>query len=100
MASIDVTAYGTDYITVKVSGLSTNAAHIEFYIDGDLDKHYALSGTSKSHKYTGLEPDTEYRLSAIVYNSNWEVLTFKADSKIEVHGTGIGTSTTVTAVWG
>lgn len=77
MASIDVTAYGTDYITVKVSGLSTNAAHIEFYIDGNLDKHYTLSGTSKSHKYTGLEPDTEYRLSAIVYNSNWEVLTFK-----------------------
>lgn len=79
MASIDVTAYGTDYITVKVSGLSTNAAHIEFYIDGDLDKHYALSGTSKSHKYTGLEPDTEYRLSAIVYNSNWEVLPFKSN---------------------
>lgn len=77
MASIDVTAYGTDYITVKVSGLSTKAAHIEFYIDGNLDKHYTLSGTSKSHKYTGLEPDTEYRLSAIVYNSNWEVLTFK-----------------------
>ena len=27
-------------------------------------------------------------------------LTFMANSKIEVHGTGIGTSTTVTAVWG
>ena len=31
---------------------------------------------------------------------NMSGLTFMANSKIEVHGTGIGTSTTVTAVWG
>ena len=33
-------------------------------------------------------------------NGNMSGLTFMANSKIEVHGTGIGTSTTVTAVWG
>lgn len=31
---------------------------------------------------------------------NMSGLTFMANSKIEVHGTGIGTSTTVTALWG
>ena len=33
-------------------------------------------------------------------NGNMSGLTFMANSKIEVHGTGIGTSTNVTAVWG
>ena len=80
MASISVTDYDTDYITVKVSGLSTVAKYIEFYIDGDLERYYTLSGTSKSHTYTGLEPDTRYTLSAIVYDSNWNQLAFKANS--------------------
>ena len=80
MASISVTDYDTDYITVKVSGLSTVAKYIEFYIDGDLEQYYTLSGTSKSHTYTGLEPDTRYTLSAIVYDSNWNQLAFKANS--------------------
>ena len=80
MASISVTDYDTDYITVKVSGLSTIAKYIEFYIDGDLERYYTLSGTSKSHTYTGLEPDTRYTLSAIVYDSNWNQLAFKANS--------------------
>ena len=80
MASISVTEYDTDYITVKVSGLSTAAKYIEFYIDGDLEQYYTLSGTSKSHTYTGLEPGTRYTLSAIVYDSNWNQLAFKANS--------------------
>ena len=80
MASISVTDYDTDYITVKVSGLSTAAKYIEFYIDGDLERYYTLSGTSKSHTYTGLEPGTRYTLSAIVYDSNWNQLAFKANS--------------------
>lgn len=33
-------------------------------------------------------------------NGNMSGLTFMSNSRIEVHGTGIGTSTTVTAVWG
>ena len=33
-------------------------------------------------------------------NGNLSGLTFMSNSRIEVHGTGIGTSTTVTAVWG
>ena len=80
MASISVTDYDTDYITVKVSGMSTAAKYIEFYIDGDLEQYYTLSGTSKSHTYTGLEPGTRYTLSAIVYDSNWNQLAFKANS--------------------
>ena len=80
MASISVTDYDTDYITVKVSGMSTAAKYIEFYIDGDLERYYTLSGTSKSHTYTGLEPGTRYTLSAIVYDSNWNQLAFKENS--------------------
>ena len=80
MASISVTDYDTDYITVKVSGMSTVAKYIEFYIDGDLERYYTLSGTSKSHTYTGLEPGTRYTLSAIVYDSNWSQLPFAANS--------------------
>ena len=80
MASISVTDYDTDYITVKVSGMSTVAKYIEFYIDGDLERYYTLSGTSKSHTYTGLEPGTRYTLSAIVYDSNWKQLPFAANS--------------------
>lgn len=80
MASIVVTDYGTDYISVNVSGLGSTAKYIEFYIDDDLDKYYTLSGTSKSHTYAGLDAGTRYKLSAIVYNSNWEVLTFKANT--------------------
>lgn len=80
MASISVTDYDTDYITVKVSGMSTVAKYIEFYIDGNLERYYTLSGTSKSHTYTGLEPGTRYTLSAIVYDSNWNQLAFAANS--------------------
>ena len=80
MASISVTDYDTDYITVKVSGMSTVAKYIEFYIDGNLERYYTLSGTSKSHTYTGLEPGTRYTLSAIVYDSNWKQLPFAANS--------------------
>ena len=80
MASISVTDYDTDYITVKVSGMSTVAKYIEFYIDGDLERYYTLSGTSKSHTYTGLEPGTRYTLSAIVYDSDWKQLAFKNNS--------------------
>lgn len=80
MASISVTDYDTDYITVKVSGMSTVAKYIEFYIDGNLERYYTLSGTSKSHTYTGLEPGTRYTLSAIVYDSNWNQLPFAANS--------------------
>ena len=80
MASISVIDYDTDYITVKVSGMSTAAKYIEFYIDGDLERYYTLSGTSKSHTYTGLEPGTRYTLSAIVYDSNWNQLAFKENS--------------------
>ena len=80
MASISVTDYDTDYITVKVSGMSKVAKYIEFYIDGDLERYYTLSGTSKSHTYTGLEPGTRYTLSAIVYDSNWKQLPFAANS--------------------
>ena len=76
MASISVTDYGTDYITVNVSGLSSYAAHIEFYIDGSLEKYYKLSGTSKSHTYSGLDSGTEYRLSVIVYDSTWTQMVF------------------------
>lgn len=80
MASISVTDYDTDYITVKVSGMSTVAKYIEFYIDGDLERYYTLSGTSKSHTYTGLAPGTKYTLSAIVYDSDWKQLAFKNNS--------------------
>ena len=80
MASISVTDYDTDYITVKVSGMSTVAKYIEFYIDGDLERYYTLSGTSKSHTYTGLAPGTKYTLSAIVYDSDWKQLPFAANS--------------------
>ena len=42
------------------------------------------------------------RTGLYYYDSSGKMsgLTFMANSKIEVHGTGIGTSTTVTAVWG
>ena len=80
MASISVTDYDTDYITVKVSGMSTVAKYIEFYIDGNLERYYTLSGTSKSHTYTGLAPGTKYTLSAIVYDSDWKQLAFKNNS--------------------
>ena len=80
MASISVTDYGTDYITVKVSGLSTTAKYIEFYIDGDLEKLYTLTTTRKSHTYTGLSAGTRYTCSAIVYDSSWKKLPFAANS--------------------
>lgn len=80
MASISVTDYGTDYIKVKVSGLSTTAKYIEFYIDGDLEKLYTLTTTSKSHTYNGLAAGTSYTCSAIVYDSSWNQLTFAANS--------------------
>ena len=76
MAQIVCTDYGVDYITVEVSGMSTSAKHIEFYISNELDKYYALSGTSQDHTYTGLSPGTTYRCSVIVYDANWETLTF------------------------
>ena len=80
MAAITVTDYDTDYITVEVSGMSTIAKHIEFYIDGNLDKYYALSGTSKSHTYTGLSPGTSYTMYAVVYDVDWNQLPFAANS--------------------
>ena len=80
MATIAVTDYDTDYITVEVSGMSTMAKHIEFYIDGNLDKYYALNGTSKSHTYTGLSPGTSYTMYAVVYDVDWNQLPFAANS--------------------
>lgn len=84
MARIAGTDWGTDYITVKVSGITASTAkYIEFYIDGTLDKYYTLSTTSKSHTYTGLRPDTSYELSAIVYDSSWNSLPFANNSTTE-----------------
>ena len=80
MASITITGTSTSSLTARVSGMLSSAKYIEFYIDGDLDKYYTLSGTSKSHTFTGLDPGTAYTVSAIVYDSNWDPLTFAQNS--------------------
>ena len=53
MATITATDYGTDYITVLVSGMSTTAAYIEYYLDMVLQDGHNLDGTSDTYTYTG-----------------------------------------------
>ena len=83
MAQITEVSTTESSITVRVSGLGTTAKYCEFYLDGALKKNYTLSGTSQSHTYTGLRPGRTYTCSAIVYNANWEPLTFK-DNSIDI----------------
>lgn len=80
MARIYVTGSTTNTISVTVDQLGTTAKYIEFYVNNSLDKMYTLTTTSRSHTYTGLSPGTTYTLSALVYNSNWELMTFKQNS--------------------
>lgn len=109
MASISVTSTTTNSITVYVSGLGTTATYIEFYKNGSstADKLYTLSARSQSHTYVGLSPGTAYTLSAVVYNSSWQVMTFaqnsvtattKAESKITIiYRDGASSETTAAA---
>ena len=62
------------------------------------------AGNDNDSSYTNrffIQKGTD-RTGLYYYDSSGKMsgLTFMANSKIEVHGTGIGTSTTVTAVWG
>ena len=62
------------------------------------------AGNDNDSSYTNrffIQKGTD-RAGLYYYDSQGKMsgLTFMANSKIEVHGTGIGTSTTVTAVWG
>ena len=76
MATITATDYGTDYITVLVTGMSTTAAYIEYYLDMVLQDGHNLDGTSDTYTYTGLSPGTRYKCSAVVYKADMEVLPF------------------------
>lgn len=80
MAQITEVSTTESSITVRVSGLASTAKYCEFYIDDDLDKYYTLSGTSQKHTYTGLRSGRTYTCSAIVYDANWQPLTFKNNS--------------------
>lgn len=80
MAQITEVSTTESSITVRVSGLASTAKYCEFYIDGNRDKYYTLSGTSQKHTYTGLRSGRTYTCSAIVYDANWQPLTFKNNS--------------------
>jgi hypothetical protein len=80
MAQITEVSTTESSITVRVSGLASTAKYCEFYIDGDRDKYYTLSGTSQKHTYTGLRSGRTYTCSAIVYDANWQPLPFKNNS--------------------
>lgn len=74
MADIDIVATGTDYITVKLIGLDpdyhTNDRKCQWKVDGK-SKGSKMSipkevEESSSRKLSGLDPGTEYEITAVI----------------------------------
>lgn len=112
---------GELYAIDETSYLQMTSKGLYMYTDGHANPKVRITYSSSSATNpqvdlilgAGNDNDSSYtnrffiqkgkdRTGLYYYDSNGKMsgLTFMSNSKIEVHGTGIGTSTTVTAVWG
>lgn len=77
MAAFQITSYGENYVTIKVSGI-TKGQTVRFFIredpypgSGAIDLSYSATGTVMTRSFYGLTPGTDYACNVKTDDNDW-----------------------------